>query len=70
MDVEELEKKIKQVPPHLMPEVLDYIDFLINKYRKSTKKKKAFRFSWQGGLSEISGEYTSVALQHKAMDWR
>ena len=34
------------------------------------KKKKPFKFSWQGGLSEISKKYTSVELQHKAMDWR
>ena len=70
MSVKEINKKIKQVPPHLVPELLDYIDFLINKYSKSSKKKKPFKFTWQGGLSEISKEYSSVELQHKAMDWR
>jgi len=33
---------------------MDYIDFLINKHGKSPKKKKPFKFDWQGGLSEIS----------------
>lgn len=54
MSVKEINKKIKKVPPHLMPEIMDYIDFLINKYGTSPKKKKPFKFSWQGGLSEIS----------------
>ncbi len=70
MSVKEINKKIKKVPPHLMPEIMDYIDFLINKYGTSPKKKKPFKFSWQGGLSEISKKYTSVGLQHKARDWR
>ena len=70
MSVKEINKKIKQVPPHLVPEIMDYIDFLINKYGKSSKKKKPFKFNWQGGLSEISKKYTSVELQHKAMDFR
>ena len=70
MNVKEINKKIKQVPPHLVPEIMDYIDFLINKYGTSPKKKKPFKFNWQGGLSEISKKYTSVELQHKAMDFR
>ena len=70
MSVKEINKKVKKIPPHLMPEIMDYIDFLINKYGASPKKKKPFKFSWQGGLSEISKKYTSVELQHKAMDWR
>ncbi len=70
MSVKEINKKIKRVSPHLMPEIMDYIDFLINKYGKSPKKKKPFKFSWQGGLSELSKKYTSVELQHKAMDFR
>ncbi|MHB2154367.1 DUF2281 domain-containing protein [Calditrichota bacterium GD2] len=70
MSVKERNKKIKKVPPHLVPEIMDFIDFLINKYSKSPKKKKPFKFTWQGGLAEISKKYTSVELQHKAMDWR
>ena len=49
---------------------MDYIEFLINKYGKSSKKKKPFKFSWQGGLSELSKKYSSVELQHKVMDFR
>jgi len=70
MSVKEINEKIKKVPPHLVPEIMDYIDFLINKYGTSTKKRRPFKFLWQGGLSEIAKKYSSVELQHKAMDWR
>jgi hypothetical protein len=30
--------------------------------------KKEFKFEWEGGLSEIQEEFTSVELQHKALE--
>lgn len=33
-------------------------------------EKEGFRFSWEGELSELKEEYTSVELQHKALEWR
>ncbi len=70
MDNKQINKKIKKVPPHLIPEVMDYIDYLINKYSVVPKRKKSFNFLWEGGLSDISEKYNSIDLQHKAMDWR
>ncbi len=32
--------------------------------------KGKFSFSWEGGLKELKNEYTSVELQHKALEWR
>ena len=32
MNVYEIGNKIQRLPEHLIPEVLDYIEFLINKY--------------------------------------
>jgi len=29
-----------------------------------------FKFDWEGGLSEIGKKFTSVGLQHKALEWR
>jgi len=49
--------------------VFDYIDFLIMKQYKGGKKEK-FTFDWAGGLSDLKEKYTSVELQHKAMEWR
>ncbi len=45
------------------------MEFLIQKYRKEEKREK-FRFDWEGGLSELKEKYTSVELQHKALEWR
>ena len=31
---------------------------------------KKFKFDWEGGLSEIKDKFTSIQLQHKALEWR
>lgn len=64
-----IEEKLEELPEDLKKEVLDYIDFLLQKYKKKTRKRK-FKFDWEGGLSELKEKYTSVELQHKAMEWR
>ncbi|NOZ70003.1 MAG: DUF2281 domain-containing protein, partial [Deferribacteres bacterium] len=50
-------------------EALDYIEFLLQKYGGQEKQGK-FRFDWEGGLSELKDKYSSVELQHKALEWR
>ena len=70
MDISKLNKKLKKVPPQLIPEIMDYIDFLINKYSIDSSSKGKFKFQWSGGLADVSKQYTSVQLQHKAVDWR
>jgi hypothetical protein len=37
---------------------------------KSAKIGRKFKFDWEGGLSEIQEKFTSVELQHKALEWR
>lgn len=64
-----LKTKIEELPIDLKKEVLDYIEFLLQKYSKKVKKEK-FRFDWEGGLSELKDKFTSVELQHKALEWR
>jgi hypothetical protein len=34
------------------------------------EKKGKLTFDWEGGLSDLKEKYTSVELQHKAMEWR
>ena len=70
MDIKKLNQKLRRVPPQLIPEIMDYIDFLINKYGIDGSSKRKFKFQWSGGLADISRQYNSVELQHKAMDWR
>lgn len=64
-----IQDKLEALPENLKREVLDYIDFLLQKYDIKTKKG-AFRFDWEGGLSELKNKFTSVELQHKVLEWR
>lgn len=64
-----IKTKLDELPINLKREVLDYIEFLLQKYGKEEKKVK-FKFDWEGGLSNLKKKYTSVELQHKALEWR
>ena len=66
----QIEQKIRQLPGYLLPEIVDYVDFLLNKHGQAKQKAKAFAFDWEGGLSNLSDKFSSVELQHKALDWR
>lgn len=63
-----IEQKLKQLPPNLHEEVIDFIDFLIRK--KVSKRKKKPKLDWIGGLKEYRNQYTSIELQKKALEWR
>ena len=67
---EEIEVKIKELPDYLKREVLDYIEFLLKKHKNKKMGTRKFKFEWEGGLSEIREKFTSVELQHKALEWR
>jgi len=45
-----------------------FIDFLLSKKKESNVDAR-FDFSWEGDLSDMKGQYTSVGLQHRAADW-
>jgi hypothetical protein len=64
-----LSKKLDKLPPQIKQEVLDYIEFLVKKY-KQPRKRKTWKFGWEGCLSRLKKRYTSVELQHKASEWR
>ena len=70
MDTSQINKKLKDIPPHLIPEVLDYIEFLIKKNKSKSKRPSSFNFEWEGALSELSNKFNSVDLQHKILEWR
>lgn len=61
--------KLEKLPADLKKEVLDYIEFLLQKYNTNLKDEK-FRFDWEGGLSDLNSEYTSVEIQHKILEMR
>jgi len=70
MNETDIQNKIQNLPKDLKTEVLDYIEFLLNKYQHKNSNKFNFKFDWEGGLSEIKKKFTSVELQHKASEWR
>lgn len=68
-EIDEVKAKIDALPKDLKKEVLNYIDFLLQK-RVHSKNQGNFSFDWEGSLSELREEFTSVELQHKASKWR
>ncbi|NUM78916.1 DUF2281 domain-containing protein [candidate division KSB1 bacterium] len=70
MSTLQIEQKIKQLPVYLLPEIMDFVDFLLHKHGQPQQRAKAFTFDWEGGLASLSDQYSSVELQHKALEWR
>ena len=67
-----IEKKVNELPDNLKREVLDFIEFLIdrNRNKKDYIKEEKFNFDWEGGLSDYKNKHTSIELQHISMKWR
>ena len=62
-----LEKKIRRLPPELLPRVEQFVDELLEKREESPPKK--FKLDWEGALGDLRDKYTSVELQHKILEW-
>ena len=62
-----LEEILRELPPDLQQEVLDFAEFL--KQKKTPKKQNRLRLSWAGALKEFRDQYTSLDLQRKALEW-
>lgn len=60
-----LKELIDQLPPELQQEVRDFAEFLLEK-----KAGRKLRQDWAGALREYKGQYTSLKLQKKALEWR
>ena len=63
-----LEERIKELPPELHQELIDFVDFLLEKRVRQGGKKLSQ--DWAGALKDFRGQYTSVELQKKALEWR
>lgn len=66
MEITSFISNFENLPKQIQEQVLDYIEFLITKYKKKEKKEKKFKFDWENGLSDLKKDYTSVELQHRA----
>jgi hypothetical protein len=62
-----LDEILKELPPDLQQEVLDFAEFLNQK--RTRKRQKRLRLSWAGALKEFREQYTSLDLQRKALEW-
>jgi hypothetical protein len=62
-----LEEMVKQLPPEMQDEVRDFIEFLLEK--RMRKPKAELKLDWRGALRDLRDQYTSVELQHKALEW-
>lgn len=65
----EIELKAQQLPEDLRKEILDYMEFLLKKYDVKKSETAKFKFDWEGGLADIGKQFTSVELQHRALEW-
>lgn len=63
-----IDERIKNFPPALKKEVEEFVNSLLKKRRKKNGKK--LRQDWAGALRDYRGQYTSLELQKKALEWR
>ena len=65
--VSRIAKMIEGLPPELQQEVADFAEFLLQK--QARKPGRPLSLNWRGALRDLRGQYTSVELQHKALEW-
>ena len=63
-----IERIMKDLPPDLQQEVEDFAAFV--RERRKRKHGRKLRQDWAGGLRAYRGQYTSLELQKKALEWR
>lgn len=63
-----LEEVLRQLPAELQQEVLDFAEFLLAK--RAPKQYVRPQLDWIGAARDFADVYTSVDLQHKALEWR
>ncbi len=66
--MEAVERKIRQLPPHLRDEAMDFIDFLLLKAQSQARKRPTL--DWIGGLKQYRNRYSALQLQEMASEWR
>lgn len=68
VDAKPLTELVKELPPDAQAAVRDFVEFLLA--RQARKSGRPLRQDWAGALRDYRDQYTSVDLQHKALDWR
>jgi hypothetical protein len=65
--MENLEERVKKLPPDLQREIEDFVRFLVT--RRGRKHPARLKLGWRGALRDMRRKFTSVELQHKASEW-
>ena len=65
--MKKIEELFEELPPELQHEVEDFATFLLE--TRVRPKQTKLRLSWAGALSEFRGQFTSLELQKKALEW-
>ncbi|MDK2782017.1 MAG: hypothetical protein PWR13_1045 [Archaeoglobi archaeon] len=65
--MEKVYELFQKLPDDLKKEVIDYMEFLLE--RRAKKKRGELKLTWKGALKEFKDKYSSVDLQHKALEW-
>lgn len=68
MATKPLEDLIQELPPVLRAEVRDFVEFLLTK--RNQPGPRQLRQDWAEALKDDHQHYTSVDLQHQALEWR
>jgi hypothetical protein len=66
--VKSLEELVQELSPDLRSEVRDFVEYLLSKQER--RAGKTLRQDWAGGLRDYREQYTSLELQHQALQWR
>jgi hypothetical protein len=63
-----LEEMVRELPASMHAEVRDFVEFLLVK--RSRQTGRTLKQPWAGALRDYKQQYTSVELQHQALQWR
>lgn len=72
MDTRTLPELVQELPPDAQEVVRDLVEFLLARpiAEATSQPPRRLRQDWAGSLRAYRQQYTSVELQHKALDWR
>ena len=67
-EIKPLDQLLKELPPESQAEVRNFVEALLKKRQR--KSNGHLRQSWAGALEDYRGQFTSLELQKKSLDWR
>ena len=64
-----IEAKLRRLPPERRKEAMAYIDRLLEEGTTESGPRSRGPYVSRGSLADVSEKYSSVELQHHALDW-